>query len=222
MKRVQRHSIGSVRYDKRRKTWNYLWYDGGTRRSKLIGTKQEYPTKAAAWEAVRTFISTLDTRREESLVLTVKTLVTHYREEKMPKRTDTRRSYEVWLRNHILPKWGDCALTELQARPVELLLGSLVLSPKSKAHIRGLLSVLWDYAMWRSDVPTQRNPMELVTVKGATKRTRKPRSLTVEEFQAFVQHLEQPFRTMALLCCCLGLRISECLAFEMVRRGLAH
>jgi len=26
--RVQRHASGSVRYDKRRKTWNYLWYDG--------------------------------------------------------------------------------------------------------------------------------------------------------------------------------------------------
>ena len=87
-------------------------------------------------------------------------------------------------------------------------------TPKSKAHIRGLLSVLWDYAMWRGDVPTQRNPMALVTVKGATKRTRSPKSLTVEEFHKFAPHLEEPFRTMALLCCCLGLRISECLALK--------
>ena len=48
--RVQRHASGSVRFDKRRKTWNYLWYENGKRRSKLIGTKQEYPTKAAAWK----------------------------------------------------------------------------------------------------------------------------------------------------------------------------
>jgi integrase len=60
----------------------------------------------------------------------------------------------------------------------------------------------------------QRNPMELVTIKGATKRKQQPRSLTVEEFQKFTQHLEEPFRTMALLCCCLGLRISECLALK--------
>ena len=68
--------------------------------------------------------------------------------------------------------------------------------------------------MWRGDVPAERNPMELITIKGATKRTRKPRSLTVEEFQKFVQHLEEPFRTMALLCVCFGLRISECLALR--------
>jgi len=56
--------------------------------------------------------------------------------------------------------------------------------------------------------------MELVKIKGVSKRVRKPRSLTVEEFQKFVQHLAEPFRTIALLCCCLGLRISECLALK--------
>lgn len=208
--RVQRHASGSVRYDKRRKTWNYLWYDGATRRSKLIGTKQEYPTKAAAWKVV----GTMERQPTPGPALTVRALVTHYRVEKMPKRVDTRRSYEVWLSNHILPKWGDCLLTAVQARPVEMWLGTLALAPKSKAHIRGVLSVLWDYAMWRGDVLTQRNPMELVTVKGSTKRTRKPKSLTVEQFRRFAGHLAEPFRTMALLCCCLGLRISECLALK--------
>ena len=66
-------------------------------------------------------------------------------------RTDTRRSYESWIKLHIIPKWGQCELSQLQARPVELWLGSLSLSPKSKAHIRGLLSTIWDYAMWRGD-----------------------------------------------------------------------
>lgn len=68
--------------------------------------------------------------------------------------------------------------------------------------------------MWRGDVPTQRNPIELVTVKGATKRKRQPRSLTVDEFRTFAEQLTEPFRTIALLCVCLGLRISECLALK--------
>jgi integrase len=117
------------------------------------------------------------------------TLIEQYRVEKMPKRIDTRRSYEVWLENHIVPQWGECILTDLQARRVELWLTSLDLSPKSKAHIRGLLSVLWDFGMWSGSIPVQRNPMELVTIKGSSKRTRQPRSLTVEEFQGFVRHL---------------------------------
>jgi integrase len=80
--------------------------------------------------------------------------------------------------------------------------------------VRGLVRALWDYAMWRGEIPTQRNPMELVTIKGATKRGRKPRSLTVEEFQKFVRELEEPVCTIALVCVCFGLRISECLGLK--------
>ena len=97
---------------------------------------------------------------------------------------------------------------------MELWIESLALAPKSKVHIRGVLSILWDFAMWRGDVPTERNPMELVTIKGATRRTRRPRSLTVEEFQMFIRYLNEPFRTMALICVCFGLRISEALALK--------
>ena len=215
MKRAARHKTGSVVFDKRRKTWNFLWWEDGKRRSKAIGTVRQYPTKASAWNAAKAL---QDVRENQVKPVCrgsmVNTLVEQYRVEKMPKRSDTRRSYEVWLRNHILPRWGDCSLADLQARPVELWLESLSLAPKSKAHIRGVLSILWDFAVWHGDVPMQRNPMELVTVKGATKRNRQPRSLTVEEFQKFIRHLDQPFGTMALLCCCLGLRISECLALK--------
>ena len=42
------------------------------------------------------------------------------------------------------------------------------------------------------DVPTQRNPMESVRIKEVTKRWRIPRSLTLDEFQKFIQHLSEP------------------------------
>jgi integrase len=93
-------------------------------------------------------------------------------------------------------------------------LESLALAPKSRVHIRGILSSLWNYAMWRQDIPIQVNPISLVTIKGASKRLRQPRSLTVEQFRALVAELKEPFGTMALLCICFGLRISECLALR--------
>ena len=215
MKRAARFKTGSVVFDKRRKTWNFLWWEGGRRRCKQLGSKSQLSTKASAWRVAKA----LQEPQEVQVKVvrsspTLNTLVEQYRMERMPKRADTRRSYDVWLRNHILPRWSDCSLNELQARPVELWLESLPLAPKSKAHIRGLVSTLWDFAVWRGDMPMQRNPMELVAIKGATKRKRQPRSLTVEEFQKFIHQLEEPFHTMALLCCCLGLRISECLALK--------
>jgi integrase len=234
MKRAARHKTGSVVFDKRRRTWNFLWWEGGKRRSRSIGTARQYPTKASAWSAAAALRESLE--RQVKVINkspTVKTLVEQYRAEKMPRRTMTRQGYNTWLNHYIVPTWGDHTIQELQARPVDLWLRSLPLAPKSKVHIRGLVRVLWEFAMWRGDVPVQRNPMELVTVKGATKRTRQPRSLTVEEFQQLIEQVEEPFRTMTLVCICFGLRISECLALKWsdvdwldctlrIERGIVH
>jgi integrase len=60
----------------------------------------------------------------------------------------------------------------------------------------------------------QANPIGLVTVRGCSKRTRQPRSLNVEQFHSLAAHLREPFKTMALLSLCLGLRVSELLALR--------
>src|SRR5690242_9220706 len=72
----------------------------------------------------------------------------------------------------------------------ELWIKSLSLSPKSKSHLRGMLSLLWDYAMWRGDVPIERNPMELVRIEGASRRERQPRSLTAEQFHSLLSAID--------------------------------
>lgn len=208
-----RRPQGSVVYNKARATWNFLWVESGRRKSRKLGTLADLPTRDVAWKKAETVLRTLRMIATRSIPK-VKDLVEQYRAERMPKRYSTRRGYEVWLRLYILPRWGEHLISAVQARPVEIWLLSLELAPRSKSSIRGLLNILWDYAMWRGDVPTQRNPIQLVTIRGASKRIRKPRSLTVEEFQRFIQHLDEPFRTIALVSVCFGLRISECLALK--------
>jgi integrase len=183
------------------------------RHSKTVG---RFRTKKQAWDAAQEFRAGLPQPKLSNAlaVPTVVALVEQYRTEKMPTRYSTRRAYEMWLSNHILPKFGACAISDVQARPVELWLESLPLTGRSRGHIRGLLRILWDDAMWRGDVPTQGNPMELVTFKGSPKRTTKPHNLTVDEFQQLIRHLGEPFRTVALVGVCFGLRISEALALK--------
>jgi len=218
MKRAARHKTGSVVFDKRRKTWNFLWWEDGKRRSRLIGTLKGLPTKSAAWAVSQASIphhETLETaNRELAGVPTVKALSARYESERMPSRRSTARVYRSWLHNYILPQWGEKLISEVHPRPVELWLRQLDLSPKSKSHIRNLLHVLLDFAMWAGVLELSRNPIDLVVVKGATKRTRQPRSLTVEQFQKLVGRLRQPFGTMAMVCVCFGLRVSECLALR--------
>lgn len=223
MKRA-RIQQGSIVLNKRSKTWHFLWCEGRSRRSKLIGSVKEYRTKLSAFRAAEPLRRAAEVQSEtqareqeqQTNPLTVKSLIVEYKIEKMPQRASTRRGYESWLSNYILPKWGEVSLNDVQARPVELWLQSLPLSPKSRLHIRGLLRVLWDYAMWRGSVPTVRNPMELVSVRGATQRLRKPRNLSVEQFQSLLEQFSnnECFRTFVLLAVSFGLRISEVLGLK--------
>ena len=132
-------------------------------------------------------------------------MIERYRVERMPTRIDTKRSYETWIQNHIIPKWGDCKITDLEPRPVELWLGSLALAPKSKTHIRGVLRNLWDFAAWSGEVPReQRNPMELVRIKDASKRLERPGVSPLKSSNGFAAASPGAIPHVALLCCCLG------------------
>ena len=130
MKRA-RVQNGCVALDKRIKCWNFFWRENGRRRSKVIGSLRDYPTKGAAWKAAKPLRDTLENQMTVSgIAPMVKTFVEQYRAERMPARASTKRGYEAWIDNHIMPRWGDCPLSEVQARPVELWLQSLTLSPK--------------------------------------------------------------------------------------------
>jgi integrase len=199
---------------KKRGTW-HIKYDGedGKPHRKQFGTIRELPTREAAEKAAEPIRRVLN-KPAALRVPTVREIVKQFREERMSQRHSTRLACDSRFNNHVLPRWGDKEITEVRAREVEMWLKSLDLAPKTRVHIRGLVHQVWDYAMFRGDVPLERNPMDLVTIKGATKRIRQPRSLTVEEFQRFVAQLDEPVRTIALVCVCFGLRISECLGLK--------
>ena len=206
--------------NKRDGQYHYLWWESGKRRSKAIGSVRDYKSKLAACMAAKAIVDGLKAQQTKD-VPTVDELVARYRTDKgsgMPDRATTRRGYEAWLQNHILPKWGALPITEARAYGVSQWLNSLNgLSPKSKVNIRGVLSVLWDYALLTEEVPAQINPMTLVKIKGAKKPTaKKARSLTETEFHQLLAALgpDVCWRTLVLVSVSFGLRISEALGLK--------
>src|ERR1700750_1445232 len=92
---------------------------------------------------------------------------------------------------------------------------------------------LVEFSMWAGLLDVSRNPISLVKNAGATKKTRKARCLTSEQFRALLRELREPFVTMALVSVCLGLRISETIGLQWqdvdwlgsklsVRRGIVE
>ena len=185
----------------------------GKRTTRKLGNLNELNQQGADARALE-MLRSLKLQVERN-VPTVSWVVEQYRTEKMSKlRQSTQRVTGLWIKKHVLPRWGAQPITELQPRPVELWLESLPLAPKTRGHLRELLHRLVDYAMWCGSIPVGTNPISLVTVRGSSKRRKQPRSLTVEEFHTLSKHLREPFKTMVLLQLCLGLRVSELLALR--------
>ncbi len=218
VKRAARFKTGSVVFDKRRKTWNLLRWEDGKRRSKLIGTLSQYPTKGTAQRAALSLLPS-GVQPISIEVETVNALAARYEAERFPSRRSTARVYRFWLHTNVLPEWGTVS-GEVQPRPVELWLRSLPLSPKSKSHVRNMVYMLMDFAMWCGAMQVARNPIELVAVKGATKRIRKPRNLTVEQFQQSDQRTIQDDRPDVCLLGFASARVWHCDGLTWT--GLSH
>jgi integrase len=188
------------------------------RRSVLLGNAEQLSSAAKlnrAADEMRTKVNA-DLRTIPTEGMLMSELVEMYRTQGMPQRLSTARGYTSKLNNHILPRWGQVPVSKVMnsAYEVSLWLKEKTCSPKTKSHIRGLLSILLEYAMLRGVVPVGRNPISLVRVEGASKRKREPNVLTHAQFAKLLSELREPFRTMTLLAGSLGLRCSEILGLR--------
>ena len=126
----------------------------------------------------------------------------------------TAAGYRSYLKRHVRPKWGNTPVAEIKALEISEWLKSLPLSPKTRGHVGALLHLLLEKAMLWGLMEVQRNPMELVKLKGTSKRQKKPQILTPEKFQELVGLLKEPNRTMVIVAMCTGMRVSEVLALR--------
>lgn len=131
--------------------------------------------------------------------------------------SSTASSYLSMLKVHIRPKWENYTITDVKPSLVEEWLRCLDLEPKTKGHLKAMMHRLFEKTMLWELAPIDRNPMELVHVKGISKRTKKPIVLSVEHCLAIIAALPEPYRTMVIVAICTGLRVSEILALRWSR-----
>jgi integrase len=129
----------------------------------------------------------------------------------------TASSYLSMLKVHIRPKWEKYLIPDVKASLVQSWLRGLGLEPKTKGHLKALMHRLFEKAMLWELSPVDRNPMGLITVKGVSKRAKKPIVLTVKHCLKLICLLPDPYRTMVIVAICTGCRVSEILAMRWSR-----
>jgi integrase len=186
------------------------------RKACFIGTTDQYKTESQARRAVEAHLLKLNAEKPQNHLgaVTFGGLCDRYIAEELPERYSTRKSYLSNIKQHIKPRWGDYVLAQIRPMAVESWLKELSMAPKSKAHIRSVMHLLFECAARWELINERRNPIEMVRVKDSTKRRKRPMILTIESFHAVVASLKEPYRTMVLVAQCLGLRVSEITALK--------
>lgn len=212
-----RYQNGSIKREARKQgpaVWVFRWREdtptGRTKRKEIIGTVEQYKTKASAMKACE--LLRISINRETRVPLTFGELVTHYREKELPKNKTpyTVEVYTGYLARWIQPEWKDHRLSEIHAVAVESWLENLPLAQGTRAKLRNLMHVIYNHAM-RCRF-TGENPITLV--RQSAKRARVPDVLTVAELKGLLSELKAPWRTAVFVAATTGLRVSELLALK--------
>ncbi len=209
-----RYQYGNLTLRMRKKgpdVWQFRWLENGRLKSVLIGTVEKHPTKADAERAVeylRMKINVANPQRQFRSV-TVGGLIDRFMAEYVPKhcRKPTERNYRGLFEKRIRPRWGAEFIQTVRAMAVEEWLDNLAGSDQLKSHVRRLMHTLFQAALrWEL---AEKNPIDLI--RWSSRRLRKPRVLSPDEFKRIVAELSEPYKTMVITIGCLGLRVSELL-----------
>lgn len=212
--RRKRYQFGRVELVQRKRgpaVWRFRYYDaGGHRRSVELGC--EPMTEADANKAAESYRIMANPDQPTARGLTFGGLIDQYvRDELTLLEWPTQKGYLAYIENWIRPKWGDYRIGDVKPFGVEQWLNAIkALQPKSKGHIRTVMQSLFNCAMRWEFYPVGKNPMELVRVPGISKRKRKPRIITAEQFWEMYAKIEhEQTKMISVLAMCLGLSISE-------------
>lgn len=211
-----RYQRGSLIREERKigpDVWIFRWREqtpqGRVKRKVVVGTVEQYRSKAAAQKATEAL--RVDVNRETWMPLTMEQLVVHYTERELPNKAfSTRAVYGSYIRTWVLPFWEAHSVSDVRTVAVEEWLKGLPLANGSKAKVRNVMHALFNHAMrheW-----AERNPITLV--RQSAKRQRIPDILDVDETKTLLSELKDPFWTMVFLAATTGLRVSELLGLK--------
>jgi integrase len=216
--RRERYQRGSLTTEKRRhgpRVWVYRWREprhggGSVQRKNIIGTKQQYPTRAAALKAVAAQRLDINTDVTSPLRdVTLYEVIAHYKEIELAdsnrKTTRTKEVYRYQLDKVVSPKWGACRLSEVKPIAVERWLNEMPGAPGTRYKTKGVMSVLFQHAMRYEWATT--NPIRLVRQSAIPQQDEI--TLAPVEVSALLSELQDPFRTLILLASVTGLRRGE-------------
>lgn len=217
---------------KRRKVWVARWREdviqpdgtlGRVMRSEVLGLVSEISSRREARKLMEARLRPINEGRHQpqSTITFGAFLEQHFIPGMLPRfRFSTKKSYSSLLAKHLLPKFGDRRICDINRSEVQqFILGKLQqgYAWETTRRVGDLLSkVLGTAVKWGF---LQENAANGVEFPQRTLK-RSPKPLSPEEFQRLLVVLDEPTRTIVLIAVMAGLRIGEVLALRWGRIDL--
>ncbi len=208
--------------------WRLRYRRDNKQYSDYVGTLRQYPAKADATKAAARMMAIINGPSSECV--TMGELVDRFLREAMPPRASTINSYKSLLKR-IREAWGDTRIDKFTLDMVQVAdwLDSLVVigrHPKRgkqkpvsglyKTQVKAMLHLLMEKAMLWGAIQMQRNPLELVKLKGSSVRAKEIIILTIDQYRQLLDDGELPelVKVIIQVTAALGLRISETMGLK--------
>jgi integrase len=228
--RYQEGSIARVKRANGPDVWVFRWRElqpDGTRvqRNKVIGDVNRLKTKSDAKKTADNLRAEVNAQQERVGRMTVNEAWGHFQANELRnpivnRSPSTIQGYLDYFKTHVIPKWGEVLLEEVETVAVERWLHSLPLAPASRTKIRNLMSALWSHAirekLYAPEFQGTKgngkrqvfNPISMV--RTSSQPVRETETLDLDELRAIVDRLKSPVvRVMVLTACASALRKSE-------------
>lgn len=222
MKHTQkRHQSGHLRKVARKKgfAWECTFsiVEHGKRVRKFVTLSgAEYPTEREAQLKLQPLLRKVNEGTVANVLEPVYfgSLLDRFIEEELPPKKSSQQSYLSLIKVHIRPKWGAMLIEKMKPADIKRWINELPLAPLSKGHIRSLMHKLFDLAQLWEYVEVGRNPIQLVQVRGVTKREKDVVVLDIAVAARIIRRLPYFMQVMMYTLTFLGLRQCEMLALK--------
>jgi integrase len=230
---AQRHQRGWLKKEVRSNGDTWMLFFRATRESdgkrvehKIpIGVVRDFPTKSAAWAEVEKQHLNLNPA-DFRVRVTFGDLALHYQQHELGEQTETVSpkahttigAYKRVLRNRLIPRWGKRIALSLEPLEIEQWLQAIKreedLQNPTLDKMRRVMSLVYKHGQRYGLIPRGEESNPLRFVRCPTQGTYEAVILTPAQTFLLLLDLPEPERTLTLLICGTGLRISECLGLQ--------
>jgi integrase len=213
-----RHSTGGVR--KQRGRWRGFWYEGGVKKSKVVGLVKDL-TKGQAREAVAKIVAEIRARHETPRKFGEFVEAVYFPYYSRKWKHSTRENNVNRIEVHLVKAYRERQLGSFKRDELQDLLDAKAkgLSFSMVDHMRWDLKQIFDMALAEGQI--DRNPaLLLFTPKEAKKPVR--RAMTIEEVQTMFAALDERERLITKLAVLAGMRPGEIFALTWGRMASTH